>query len=198
MRDVLRLGFILFAICAVAAGALAFVNDITEERIAAQAAMKLEQALESVVPGAEEFRDETDRVLALKAAVSDGGRPEFSLINRVYVGYDNGEMVGAAFACTPSGYGGPIDAVVGVSRDGVVTGLTVVKHTETPGLGANITSRDFQMRFVGLRAGIPVKVTKDGGQVEAITGATISSRAVAGAVDQALRLFELATREGVW
>lgn len=198
MRDVLRLGFILFAICAVAAGALAFVNDITEERIAAQAAMKLEQALESVVPGAEEFRDETDKVLALKVTVSDGGRPEFPLIKRVYVGYSNGEMVGAAFSCTPSGYGGPIDAVVGVSRDGVVTGLTVVKHTETPGLGANITSRDFQMRFVGLRAGSPVKVTKDGGQVEAITGATISSRAVAGAVDQALRLFEVATREGVW
>ena len=198
MRDVLRLGFILFAICAVAAGALAFVNDITEERIAAQAAMKLEQALESVVPGAEEFRDETDKVLALKVTVSDGGRPEFPLIKRVYVGYSNGEMVGAAFSCTPSGYGGPIDAVVGVSRDGVVTGLTVVKHTETPGLGANITSRDFQMRFVGLRAGSPVKVAKDGGQVEAITGATISSRAVAGAVDQALRLFEVATREGVW
>jgi len=198
LRDVLKLGFILFAICAVAAGALAFVNDITEERIAAQAAMKLEHALESVVPGAEEFKDETDRVLALKVAVADGGRPEFPTVKRVYAGYDNGEMVGAAFACAPAGYGGPIDTVVGVSRDGVVTGLTVVKHTETPGLGANVTTRQFQERFLGLRAGAPVKVTRDGGQVEAITGATISSRAMAGAVDQALRLFEFARRQGVW
>jgi len=198
LRDVWKLGFILFAICAVAAGALAFVNDITEERIAAQAAMKLEQALASVVPGADEFKDETDRVLAVAPPASRGGRPEFSAITKVYVGYKNGEMAGAAFACSPSGYGGPIDAVVGVSRDGVVTGLTVVKHSETPGLGANVTNRDFQMRFVGLRAGPPVKVTKDGGQVEAITGATISSRAVASGVDEALRLFELASREGVW
>lgn len=194
----MKLGFILFAICAVAAGALALVNDITEERIAAQAAMKLEQALRAVVPDAEEFKDETERVLAQGSPAPGGGESGLQLVSKVYVGYKNGEMAGVAFACTPSGYGGPINAVVGVSRDGVVTGLTVVKHSETPGLGANITGQGFQTRFIGLRAGTPVKVKRDGGQVEAITGATISSRAIASAVDQALRLFEAASREGVW
>ncbi|MCR4401840.1 MAG: RnfABCDGE type electron transport complex subunit G [Firmicutes bacterium] len=198
MRDVWKLGFILFAICAVAAGSLAVVNDITEERIASQAAVRLEQALRAVVPEAEEFKDETDRVLSSVGSQAGDGGSKASVVGTVYIGYKNGEVAGVAFACAPSGYGGPIDAVVGVSRDGVVTGLTVVKHSETPGLGANITSKDFQERFLGLRAGATVKVTRDGGQVQAITGATISSRAVASAVDQALRVFEAASREGVW
>ncbi|MEW6229009.1 MAG: RnfABCDGE type electron transport complex subunit G [Bacillota bacterium] len=196
MRDVLKLGFILFAICAVAAGALALVNDITEERIAAQAALRLERALASVVPGAQEFKDETDKITALRTA--SGGKPEFSAINRVYAGYADDGLVGVAFACAPAGYGGPIETVVGVSRDGIVTGLAVVKHAETPGLGANVANPEFQRRFVGVQAGAPVKVTKDGGQIQAITGATISSRAVASAVDQALRLFERARKGGTW
>lgn len=197
MRDVLRLGFILFTICAVAAGALAFVDDITAERISAQAALRLEKALASVVPGAQEFKDETDRLAALNGATTDGKRA-FPAVGRAYAGYANGNLVGVAFTCAPAGYGGPIETVVGVSREGVVTGVTVVKHTETPGLGANVTNPEFQKRFVGARAGAPVKLTKDGGEIQAITGATISSRAVNGAVDQALRLFELATKEGKW
>ncbi len=197
MREVLRLGFILFAICAVSAGALAFVNNLTASRIAEQAALRLEKALASVVPGAEEFADETEKLASFLTA-GEGGEGEYPAIDKVYVGRAGGELVGVAFACTPSGYGGPIEAVVGVSRDGVVTGLTVVKHTETPGLGANVSTPAFQQRFVGARAGVPVKITKDGGEIQAITGATISSRAVASAVDQALRLFEAAGKEGAW
>lgn len=196
MRDVLRLGFILFAICAVAAGALAVVDDITEERIAAQAALRLEDALASVVPGAEEFRDETDKIAELRGASSE--TPGSPAIERVFVGYADGRVVGVALLCAPSGYGGPIETVVGVSGDGRVTGLTVVRHSETPGLGANVMNPEFQARFIGAQSGAPVRLTKDGGRIQAITGATISSRAVAAAVDEALSLCERARKGGTW
>lgn len=195
MRDVVRLGFILFVICVVSAGALAFVNENTAGRIAEQAALRLERALASVVSGAEEFTDETGKLAPLMT-VAEGGKPLFPSVNKVYAGRANGEVIGVAFTCAPAGYGGAIETVVGVSREGVVTGLTVVKQTETPGLGANVSNPAFQKGFVGARVGTTVKVTKDGGEIQAITGATISSRAVAGAVDQALRLFELASKEG--
>lgn len=98
--------------------------------------------------------------------------------------------------CFPAGYGGVIETVVGVSSSGNVSGVSVVRHSETPGLGANITGGEFQRRFVGIPAGTEVKVKKDGGQVDAITGATVSSRAVANAVNEALRVFEVVSDKG--
>ncbi|HXL04478.1 MAG: RnfABCDGE type electron transport complex subunit G [Firmicutes bacterium] len=195
MREVLRLGVVLLVICAVAGAVLAFVNGITKDRIAAQATIRLEQALRDVVPEAVEFQDDTERLLEVKSEVSEE-KPGFAIVDKMYRGYLAGEVVGLAFMCSPSGYGGPLETVVGVSSDGKVSGISVIKHSETPGLGANITNPEFQMRFVGIPKGTSVKVKKDGGRIDAITGATISSRAVASAVDEALRVFEVVSGKG--
>ena len=195
MREVLRLGVVLLIICAVAGAVLAFVDGITSDRIAAQATIRLQQALRDVIPEADEFQDETQELSEVQFAVP-GGKPRFATTDKMFTGYSDGEPVGLAVMCSPSGYGGPIETVVGVSSDGKVSGVTVVKHSETPGLGANITNRKFQMRFVGIPVGTQVKVKKDGGEVDAITGATISSRAIANAVDEALRLFEVVRDKG--
>jgi electron transport complex protein RnfG len=196
VREVLRLGVVLLVICAVAGAVLAFVNGITSDRIAAQATIKLEQALRDVLPEADEFRDEQEALQELKQEASQEGKPRFTITDKMYTGYSQGERRGFAFMCSPSGYGGPIETVVGVSSDRKVSGVSVIRHTETPGLGANIANREFQMRFVGIPVGTEVKVKKDGGDIDAITGATVSSRAVANAVNEALQVFEVVTDKG--
>ena len=156
MREVLRLGIVLLVICAIAGAVLAFVDGITSDRIAAQATIRLQQALRDVIPEADEFRDETREFSEVQSLVSEG-KPHFTITDKIYRGYVDGKPVGVAFICSPSGYGGPIETVVGVSSDGKVSGVTVVKHSETPGLGANITDPKFQMRFVGIPVGTQVK-----------------------------------------
>ncbi len=186
----------LLIICAVAGAVLAVVDGITRDRIAAQATIRLQQALRDVLPEADEFRDETETLSLVKAETSAGGKPPFAIIDKMYAGYLRGERRGFAFMCFPAGYGGVIETVVGVSSTGSVSGVSVIRHSETPGLGANVTNSEFQMRFVGIPVGTEVKVKKDGGQVDAITGATVSSRAVANAVNQALQVFEVASDKG--
>ena len=196
MREVLRLGVVLLVVCAVAGAVLAVVNGITSDRIAAQATIRLQQALRDVLPEADEFRDETDTLSLVKAEGSVGGKLPFAIIDKMYTGYSQGVRRGFAFMCVPAGYGGVIETVVGVSSSGNVTGVSVIRHSETPGLGANITGSEFQKRFVGISRGTEVKVKKDGGQVDAITGATVSSRAVSNAVNEALQVFEVASDKG--
>ena len=84
-----------------------------------------------------------------------------------------------------NGFGGAIDMMVGVDPSGTVTGISVISHSETASLGANCTREDFRSQFVG--ASGEVAVTKDGGQIEALTGATVTSRAVSDGVNLALR-----------
>ena len=76
----------------------------------------------------------------------------------------------------PSGFGGTIDLMVGVDTEGVVTGISILSLSESPGLGARAKEDWFQEQFIGMTA--PVTVQKDGGQVQAITSSTITSRAV--------------------
>ena len=83
----------------------------------------------------------------------------------------------------PSGFGGAMDIMVGVSADGVCSGVSIISHAETSGLGANATKEDFRAQFVGKAN---VAVTKDGGDIAALTGATITSRAVCDGVNAAI------------
>ncbi|HHY45668.1 MAG TPA: FMN-binding protein, partial [Firmicutes bacterium] len=87
------------------------------------------------------------------------------------------------------GYGGPIDAIVGISTDGKVTGVTIIGQQETPGLGSNVSGKRFREGFLGKDVSRPIKLKKDGGDIDAITGATISSRAVTRGVASAGKLF---------
>ncbi|MGB4721503.1 MAG: RnfABCDGE type electron transport complex subunit G, partial [Bacillota bacterium] len=188
--EVFRLGVVLLVICAVAAAVLAAVDGITSDRIAAQTAARVQQALKHVLPEADEFKDATEVLLQVKAETSAQGKPFLAIVDRMYIGYSQDEQRGFVFICLPSGYGGVIETAVGVSSDGNVRGVSIIRHSETPGLGSQITGSDFLERFVGVSAGTHVGVEKDGGQIDSVTGATVSSRAVANAVNQALEVFE--------
>ena len=168
---ILRLALTLLVITAVVAVALAGVNSITAPKIEQLNAEKTQQAIEAVLPGGfdTQITDYTD---------------DTGLVTNVYSGAD-----GYAFEVTPAGFDNTITMMVGVDHDGKVLGISIVSHTETSGLGAvaaasTSAGESFRGQFVGMSGS--VSVTKDGGEVDTLTGATITSRAVCTGVNAAL------------
>ena len=167
MKDVkyiLRLTLTLFLITAVVAGLLGLVNYLTEDRIDELTRQKAEAAMQEVFPAGnyEEI-----------PAGEDG-------ITAAYRADDAGYVVRVSV----NGFGGAIDMMVGVDNAGTVTGVSIISHGETASLGANCTREDFRARFVG--ASDTLAVSKDGGSIDALTGATVTSRAVVSGVNLAL------------
>ena len=169
-NDFVRLTVTLLAISAACALLLGLVNAVTAPRIEAAQRAKTEAAMAEVLPA--DSYDPVDFLL------------ESSIVTAVYAAGDEGYVIQVA----PSGFGGTIDMMVGVSKDGVCTGVSIIKMAETAGLGANAAKADFRAQFVGLSG--TVAVTKDGGVIDALTGATITSRAVADGVTAALEAAE--------
>jgi electron transport complex protein RnfG len=108
----------------------------------------------------------------------------------IYRGRNEDEIVGLAMITKgDKAYSGTITCLIGISLDGVVTGLEVLKHAETPGLGAKIEDCTWRRQLIGKGSGDMVwKVAKDGGNVDQITGATISSRSMIDAVTKAQKV----------
>ena len=168
---ILRLALTLFIIAAVVAAALAGVNSITKPVIDQLNAEKTQKAIETVLPGG--FDEE------LANFDNQGG-----LVSKVYKGAN-----GYALEVLPSGFDNTITMMVGVDTEGKVLGISIVSHTETAGLGAVAAAQTsageaFRGQFVGQSGS--VGVTKDGGTLDAITGATITSRAICVGVNAAL------------
>ena len=165
MKNILKLTAILFTITAVVAALLAGANMLTKDRIAAAKEEKIALAVASVLPGG---------TIDSQEAVDEG------VVKTIYHGKN-----GCAVEVAPSGFGGTITMMVGVSKEGKVLGVQIVSHSETPGLGAKAASDSaFRDSFVGLSGS--VQVSKDGGEADTLTGATITSRAVAAGVNAAL------------
>ena len=167
---VLRIALTLLLITSVVAAALAAVNYITAPIIAQAKADKTQAAISEVLEGGGE-------TIEFDASANP-------LVKAVYAS-DKGYAVQVA----PSGFDGEIDMMVGIDLDGNVTKISVISQTETAGLGAicaakNDKGNTFRDSFVGLSG--EVKTAKDGGEADTITGATITSRAVALGVTAAL------------
>lgn len=178
MRDTVRLGLILMLICAVSAGSLSYVYGVTGKIIDERKALEVARAMAVVLPSAQDFEKLTADELA---DVKAGGR--FSGIEEAYRGSADGQVRGVVAKVLTSGYGGKIALLVGVNSDLTVEGLQVLSHSETPGLGAEITKPAFQSQFAGKGSSGPLAVNKDGGEIVAISSATISSRAVVAGVN---------------
>ena len=169
VKYVLRLALTLLIITSVVAVLLAAVNKVTAPIIAQQKAEKVQKAIQAVLPGGGESVEFTDAT---------------GMVTKVYKGQQ-----GYAVEVTPMGFNGGITMMVGVDLNGNVLGISVVNQTETAGLGAvcgadNSAGQAFRGQFMGLSGDLAV--TKDGGQVDSITGATITSRAVTAGVNAAL------------
>ena len=178
---ILRLTVTLLLICAVVAAALAGVNAITKDKIAAIKAEKTQKAIQAVLPGC---------VTVKEVAFTD----DTGLVTKVYqsdmsLSSNFGAAFGYAVEVAPTGFGGEITMMVGVSATGEVLGISIISHAETPGLGAvaaadNDKGVSFREQFAGLISGITIG---DGdNQVDALSGATISSQAIVDGVNAAL------------
>ena len=168
---VLRLAGTLFLITAVVAALLACVNAVTAPVIEELNAAKTQEAISAVLPGGfdTEITDFTD---------------ESGIVSKVYQGAN-----GYAVEVGPGGFDNTITMMVGVDNEGKVLGISIVSQTETAGLGAVSAAGTpkgiaFRDQFVGQTGS--VSVTKDGGTMDAITGATITSRAICVGVNAAL------------
>ncbi len=178
--------FLSLTIICVAAGAiLAGVNMYTTGPIAASKAATLEAAIKAVTP---EFNNKPSEE-AYMAAVSEGD----SL--KIYPAKKDGEFVGAAVeGNTQKGFSGEIRVIVGFDKEGKLLNYSVLQHSETPGLGAKMqewfsTDKNKQSVLGRDLTNGPLKVTKDGGDVDAITAATITSRAFLDAVNRSYSAF---------
>ena len=169
VKYVLHLALTLLAITAVVAVALAGVNSVTAPKIAELNEQKTQAAIEAVLPGGGQEVSFTDST---------------GLVSTVYKG-----DAGYAVQVAPAGFGGDISMMVGVGSDGKVLAISIISQSETAGLGAvsaatTSAGEAFRGQFAGMSGS--VSVTKDGGAVDAITGATITSRAVCTGVNAAL------------
>jgi len=105
----------------------------------------------------------------------------YTFEDEIYTVYSGDDTVGHAFIAIGKGYGGNINILIGLEDEETIKGIIVISHTETPGLGSKITEDFFTDQFLSVRID-DVALRRDGGQIDAITGATISTRAVTEAV----------------
>ena len=173
----------LLVITAVSGGVLGLVYGMTKDAIAEVDQKKNEAAIQAVLP--------LDGEITYKADTLKYNYEGVDLTFPCNLAYDaNGNFQGAAVKTSEGGFGGKIDMMVGFLADGTIKGTSVLSHAETPGLGANMTGK-FKDQFVDKNpANYKLIVKKDGGDVDAITAATITSRAFSKAVDKAYKAFE--------
>ncbi len=169
----------LFAICIVCSSLLAGVYALTKEPIDAAAKAKNEAAIKEVLPPA-------------AAAIEEERTVDFEGASYTYnLAYDEqGNTVGCAINVAPVGFGGPIAIKVGFDVNGVIWNTKVLSQAETPGLGAKCVEPSFADQFKGFApAAKKLAVKKDGGDVDAITASTITSRAYADGLALAAKVF---------
>lgn len=189
MRDVIKPMVILFLIAGIAAAILGYVNGITATPIAAAELNTTKESVKAVFPDVADLSE--DDIVSVDDEESD--------VTSYIVAKDNdGNLLGYAVSTESNGFSSGLKLMFGIDTEGKITGLSVVDcSNETPGLGANVSVKeDFRAQFVGKEGG-DLKVTKDGGDIDALTGATITSRAVAKAANTATDFYNSNLKGGV-
>lgn len=183
MNDRLRYVLVLTLITALSGLVLGTTERCTRQPITEQYRHQQQQALRAVLP---EVDNAPDRDAVTPAIQASAGAP--SSPTTYYRGRRRGQIVGIAFQVVAgNGYAGPIRMMVGVTPAGELLGLEILQQNETPGLGNRVEEEGFRSQFMGKgRADSRWKVTKDGGDFDQISGATISSRAVVEALSAGL------------
>ena len=189
-KNVAKLALILLAITAIASLCLALTNYVTAPTIAETNEQANTEARQVVLPEAESFEAVED----IQSVVAVAAKGSESLVSEIYTGKKGDEVVGYTIKTTPSGYGGAVEILTGITKDGVISGITILSQNETPGLGAKSTEPAFQDQFKDKDATKELSVVKggsaEGNQIQAITGATITSTAVVDGVNLSEKVFK--------
>lgn len=176
----------LSVICLICSALLGVVYSVTKAPIEAAELAKINNAIKAVVPECD--NNPSEEMMEVEGSV-------------VYPAKVNGNIVGYAIKVKASGFGGPIQMMVGFNADGTIYNTSVISHAETPGLGAKITGEiSTRTQIVGKNpASSNLTVTKDGGEIDAITASTITSRAFLKGVEAAYKVFvELQKQQQPW
>ncbi len=168
--ELLFIALKLLIISSITALLLSCVNALTAPTIAANTEAEKKSAIAAIFSDADEI------------APSDITTAD---IDSIYIASKNGSPIGYAASVSPNGFGGALELMVGISTDGSVAGIKLVSHSETPGLGSRVSEDSFLGQFSGLSGKISL-----GSDVDAITGSTISSKAVTSGVNSALAAYE--------
>lgn len=175
----------LLLIAGVSSFLLAFVNDVTAPIIAEREAAERAEAMAAVLPAAATFSE--DKTVSLTV---DGEDEEIVY----YEGLDStGALIGYVFTASGAGYGGDVAVMTGVDMDGVVTNIEITSINETPGLGMRAQEESFLSQYIGKSGSLTVSKTATGDEIQALTGATITSTAVTDAVNAALAAWQTIT-----
>lgn len=184
--SLLNMTLVLTGVAVIMGGILAFVNHLTEGPINEQKAKALADGIKTVMVCDDIVVAKTDTVRQ-----NDAKGKEVTYI--IYQTQDKqGKDLGAAVESTTGGFGGDLKVLVGFDPEGKILGYTLLEHAETPGLGAKADKwfqKDGKGNIIGKSPAEPLTVSKDGGQVDAITASTITSRAFLLAVNNAYNAY---------
>lgn len=173
MNHPLKLGAILFLLTAICVGILGGVNQITKPIIEKNEVTTEEATMRRLITAAEDFEP--------VAPVEEG------IIKKIAIAKQGSQAVGYVLRAEPNGYGGAIKLLIGMDQNGIVEGISILEHSETPGFGANADKDYFKNQFTSKIA--PLKVSTNASsedEIQAITGATITSSAITDAVNTAV------------
>lgn len=170
-KYIAKLAITLLVITAVASLLLGVVYSMTKPTIDARAEQTKRESMAQVMEGATEFTQ-------VQFNATEG-------VTDVNAAYNGTELVGYCVQVGPSGFGGVIDMMVGVSADGSVTGVSILNHGETSGLGTKAMTSEFLSQYVGAAGTLTVK-TGAATDIDHISGATVSSRGITNGVNIAL------------
>ena len=190
--SIMKSGVTLAAIAAVCTTLVAFTFELTDKRIAANQRAWLEQSLRPALGDVSFDSGISESRLTIPAPHALPGSGDAT----IYRVYSNSEPAAALFVVVArDGYSGAIRILVGIDASGVVTGVHVLEHRETPGLGDQVETAksDWAQQFSGRSLGDPVvegwTIRRDGGEFDQLTGATVTPRAIVKAVRETLGYF---------
>lgn len=191
MRDLIRMVVVLTVICACSALVLAYANKDTKAPREYQLLKYVEAPSIKAVLTNYDNDPIKDRVV-LKIGKDKKGRP---LNKNIFLAKKGGAIVGLAYDAAGMGHEGPIDVMVGVDTKGTVTGISIMTNSETPGLGSRVAEPAFTKQFKGMTLSDNLTLSAKGGKIDAVSGATVSSKGVVKAVRKALEMFPKVKKE---
>ncbi len=195
-RDILVPAFVLFMTGLIVTGLLAAVYRVANPIMEAREARELRASLQMVLPEAATFAE-----VGSRNTLSGDGVAVPETVTFVWKGHSGEEAVGYVVSVEPKGYGGKMVLIVGIGADGAVTGLRLISQNETPGLGTQAEEPSWLDGYLGVSAQTGVRTVKQEssgtGDIQAITGATVTSRAVTRGVADAVAIGETMLERGV-
>jgi electron transport complex protein RnfG len=191
LRDLIKMVVVLTAICSGSALVLSYANQATRNAREYQLLKYVkEPSIKAVLSGYD--NDPVVDRFSVKLGSDEKGKP---LEKNVFPAKEGGNIIAFAYDSSASGYNGPIGVMVGLDMEGKITGIAIMTHAETPGLGARVVEPEFTKQFKGMTLTDDLNVSAAGGKIDGVSGATYSTKGVVDAVRKALELLPTVDKE---